>query len=210
MSTRPPLGRSLAVAVAQLRPRAQRSGRLPLRSRSVLALAAAPAVSSAPLVPAGSGDAIVTSGSPATPFPQNKQNEPSIARDPISGTLIAGANDEIDLAPCVQRANGSGSCPFTPGVGVSGVYFSTTNGTSWSQPTYTGFSARSGTAAAGGKIGTLPNYFEAGIVSGGDPMVAVGPQPDAQGHFSWANGSRYYRHLGSDAAFGRTDDGDAS
>ncbi|WP_415856234.1 hypothetical protein [Sinomonas sp. G460-2] len=200
MSTRPFFGRSLASALAHVGPRPPHSGRLSTRSRSVLALAAAsaialaaaPAVSSAPPIPAGAGDTIVTSGSPALPFPQNKQNEPSIARDPISGTLIAGVNDEIDLAPCVQRANGSGSCPFTPGVGVSGVYFSTDNGTSWKQPTYTGFSARSGTAAAGGKIGTLPNYLEAGLVSGGDPVVVVGPRPDAQGHFSWDNGSRYY------------------
>ena len=33
-------------------------------------------------------------------FPQNKQNEPSIARDPQTGALIAGANDEISLDLC--------------------------------------------------------------------------------------------------------------
>ncbi|MDQ4504155.1 sialidase family protein [Sinomonas sp. ASV322] len=200
MSIRPSLGRSLAVVLALTGPRTPRSGRLSLRSRSVvalaaasaIALAAAPAVSSAPISSPTTGDAIVTSGSPAVPFPQNKQNEPSIARDPISGTLIAGVNDEIDLAPCVQRASGAGSCPFTPGVGLSGVYFSTDNGASWKQPTYAGFSARSGTGKAGGPIGTLPNFAEAGLVSGGDPIVSVGPRPDAQGHFSWSNGSRYY------------------
>ncbi|GAA2199537.1 sialidase family protein [Sinomonas flava] len=163
-----------------------------LAAASALALAAAVPASAAPPTPKGSGDALVTSGSPATPFPQNKQNEPSIARDPVSGTLIAGVNEEIDMAPCTQKASGAGSCPFTPGVGSSGVYFSTDNGTSWVQPTYTGYSARSGTAAAGGPIGTLPNYYEAGLVSGGDPVLAVGPMPDAQGHFSWSNGSRYY------------------
>ncbi|MEA5456288.1 sialidase family protein [Sinomonas sp. JGH33] len=177
-----------------IRPHSRRSpafrGILALAAASAIALTAAPAVSSAPTI--GTGDAIVTSGSPAIPFPQNKQNEPSIARDPISGTLIAGVNDELDLAPCVKLANGSGSCPFTPGVGLSGVYFSTDNGASWTQPTYTGFSARSGTAVSGGKIGTLPNYFEAGLVSNGDPILAVGPRPDAQGRFSWSNGSRYY------------------
>ncbi len=137
-------------------------------------------------------EALVTNGSPATPFPQNKQNEPAIARDPISGTLIAGSNDEIDLAPCTQNpTTGAGRCPFTPGVGVSGVYFFFDNGASWVQPTYSGFSARTGTPGVG-PIGTLPNYFEAGLVSDGDPWLAVGPRRGADGHFAWANGSRYY------------------
>src|SRR5919204_5323897 len=148
----------------------------------VLLLAGVP--TAAAVVPT---DSIVTSGSPATPFPQNKQNEPGIARDPISGTLIAGSNDEIDLAPCTR----TGGCPFTAGVGLSGVYFSFDNGASWSQPTYTGWSARTG-APGVGPIGTLPNYFEAGLVSNGDPILAVGPAPDAAGQFAWSNGSRFY------------------
>ena len=153
---------------------------LALAAASALALASAAPAGAAPPTPKPSGDALVTVGSPTGPFPQNKQNEPSIARDPVSGTLVAGVNEEIDMAPCA------------PGVGSSGVYFSTTNGASWVQPTYTGYSARSGTAAAGGDIGTLPNYYEAGLVSGGDPVLAVGPKPDRNGHFSWSNGSRYY------------------
>src|SRR5919204_3518283 len=153
----------------------------------VLLLAGVP--TAAAVVPT---DSIVTSGSPATPFPQNKQNEPGVARDPISGTLIAGTNDEIDLAPCTQNpSTRAGSCPFTPGVGLSGVYFSFDNGKTWKQPTYTGWSARTGTPGTG-PIGTLPNYVEAGLVSQGDPILAVGPKPDASGHFAWSNGSRYY------------------
>ncbi len=139
------------------------------------------------LASAQAGGVLVSAGSPDTPFPQNKQNEPAVAIDPLNPKLVvAGANDEIDVAPCAGS-----SCPFTPGVGTSGVYFSTDSGASWSQPTYTGFSARTGTGKAG-PIGTVPGYFEAGLVSDGDPALALGPRPGADGQFSWANGVRLY------------------
>jgi hypothetical protein len=142
---------------------------------------------------AGNGDTLVSVGSPDTPFPQNKQNEPAVAIDPSNpNVVVAGANDEIDLEPCVGS-----SCPFTAGVGVSGIYFSDDRGATWTQPTYTGYSARSGTPGPG-PIGTLPNYFENGLVSDGDPILAFGPQPGTDGDFSWSNGSRlYYSNLTS-------------
>lgn len=142
----------------------------------------------------GTPGALVTTGSPPSPFPQNKQNEPGLAMDPTnSSVLVAGSNDEIDLGPC--KAN---SCPFTPGVGVSGVYFSTDGGSTWSQPTYTGYSYRTGSPVVGGPIGTVPNFYEAGLVSGGDPELAFGPRPDGHGGFTYGNGSRlYYASLAS-------------
>jgi hypothetical protein len=146
-----------------------------------------------PAAHAASPDVLVSNGSPSSPFPQNKQNEPAIAVDANHPNILAaGSNDEVDLAPCAGS-----SCPFTPGIGVSGIYFSSDSGTSWTQPTYTGWSARSGTPGVG-PIGTLPKYFESGLVSDGDPGLAFGPSPDVSGHFSWSNGSRlYYSNLTS-------------
>ena len=141
----------------------------------------------------------VTVGSPSSPFPRNKQNEPAVAIDASRlAVLAAGSNDEIDNAPCGTTvfATEESPCPFTPGVGGSGIYFSFDSGASWVQPTYTGWSARTG-APQVGPIGTIPWYYESGLVSDGDPAVAFGPIP-RNGEFSWANGSRlYYANLTS-------------
>jgi len=153
-------------------------------------------------------DTLVTVGSPTTPFSQNKQNEPAVAVNPADPTIAAaGVNEEIDMEACNNR--GDKTCPFTPGVGTSGVYFSDTGGSSWIQPTYTGWTARDclglvGTSSAPadncdphvGPIGTLPRYFENGLVSDGDPAVGFGPQRGSNGEFSWSNGWRlYYANL---------------
>ena len=71
-------------------------------------------------------EARVTVGSPMSPFPRNKQNEPAVAIDASRPSILAaGANDEIDLAPCGTTifATDEAPCPFTPGVGVSGISF---------------------------------------------------------------------------------------
>src|SRR3954447_16878827 len=160
----------------------------------VLSLGAAPALAYA-------GEALVNTGSQPSPFPQNKQNEPTVAFDPMApSVLAAGSNDEIDEGPCV-----GGDCPFVQGVGNSGIYFSFNGGASWIQPTYQGWSDRTGTPGLG-PIGTLPHYYENGLVSDGDPVTAFGPRPDGNGHFDWSNGSRlYYANLTSNFATERSD-----
>ena len=148
------------------------------------------------------GETQITVGSPPSPFAQNKQNEPAVAINPMNPDILAaGSNDEIDLEACA--AGDPTTCPFTQGVGLSGIYFSLDGGQSWVQPTYTGWTARDclGPDACEpevGPIGTLPWYYESGLVSDGDPALAFGPQPDADGQFSWSNGVRlYYANLTS-------------
>ena len=124
--------------------------------------------------------------------------------------MVAGANEEIDEESCA--AGDPSTCPFTGGVGVSGVYFSFNSGASWT-PADVHRVGRLATASGRractphvGPIGTVPNYYEAGLVSDGDPAVAFGPRRGADGSFSFSNGSRlYYANLTSNFAATRTD-----
>jgi hypothetical protein len=152
-------------------------------------------------------DSLVNTGSQPAPFSQNKQNEPALAIDASRPNIVvAGANDNIDIEAC--NAGDDTTCPFTNGVGVSGVYFSFDSGHTWKQPTYTGISARNCQGVPGSDpdcqplanrpIGTLPWYAENGLASDGDPAVAFGPKRGTDGKFSFTNGSRlYYANLTS-------------
>jgi hypothetical protein len=182
----------------------------PILATAVLILAAVAGAT------ANGSDTKVTVGSPPAPFSQNKQNEPAVAVNPANPNIVAaGANEEVDMEACNNRDDTT--CPFTPGVGTSGVYFSDDSGSTWSQPTYTGRTARGCQGVPGtdpnnpadncdpqsGQIGTLPGYSENGLVSDGDPGVAFGPQPGTNGTFSWSNGWRlYYSNLTSNFSGG--------
>ena len=114
-------------------------------------------------------------------FPQNKQNEPAITRDPLTGVLVAGANDELDNPLCHDTTAALASpCPFATGEQISAFYVSSDNGAKWSG-------------------GYLPGYDNAGIrrASGGDPSLDAGPSrcPD-QRTFAYSCGvTIYYANL---------------
>ncbi len=117
-----------------------------------------------------------------------------------------GSNDEIDMEAC--NAGPGQHCPFTPGVGVSGVYFSFDSGTTWTQPTYTGLTRarlprrrrRRRPAVHGAR---RPDRHAALVrrEQAWSP-TATRRSPSVRdrgpGGFSWANGSRlYYANLTS-------------
>src|SRR6266705_3112910 len=106
-------------------------------------------------------------------FSQNKQNEPAITRDPLTGALIAGANDELEEPLCPGTATPLASpCPFAPGVPISDYYRSTDNGKTWTDA-------------------FLPGFNTIGRVSGGDPSLDYGPRL-CNGTFSFTCGATIY------------------
>ena len=109
-------------------------------------------------------------------FPQNKQNEPSITRDPLTGVLIAGANDEISQPACPGTSTPLASpCPFAPGAPTSAYYYSVDNGKTWAGGYLPGFATLSPPRT-----------------SGGDPSLSYGPRRCANGAFHFSCGAVVY------------------
>jgi hypothetical protein len=149
-------------------------------------------------------NALVSVASPTGLHPQNAQNEPSLAVDPVHpNILVAGANDLVDMQPCSEQASTTaGACSFplgtfNLGVGLSAEYFSFDSGHTWVQPTYQGLTAADCDPTFEpciphlGPIHTVPNFYENGLRSRSDTGVAFGPKPGPNG-FSWSNGERLY------------------
>jgi hypothetical protein len=109
------------------------------------------------------------------PFPQNKQNETSIAQNPKNPlNLVAGANDEIDEPACTPSG-----CPFVANVGGSGVYYSFDGGANWTQFSAPKDGPNNTSYNADGMMHTLPGYGTLaaqlglpGLASDGDPALA--------------------------------------
>jgi hypothetical protein len=160
---------------------------LPVRRLSVALCVSLVAVVLGGVVPAAAQTATaskVSVGSPSGQTPRNHQNEPAVAIDAHAPNVaVAGWNDFVDWSPCPQQtATQQGTCRRSEDndVGLSGVAFSFDSGRSWTQPTYTGWTAADCSPTGPctphvGPIHTLPWYYESGLVSNGDPAVAIGP-----------------------------------
>lgn len=122
-------------------------------------------------------------------FPTNKQNETTVAVNPLdSRYLIAGANDEQRQPACgpgeVRGPDAAPSdCSFFPGVGTSGIYTSSDGGQTWTNR---------------GLLDDQPSWMASDLVSDGDPVISFGPKPQPDGTFSYQHGARaYYSTLAS-------------
>jgi hypothetical protein len=121
-------------------------------------------------------------------FPTNKQNETTVAVNPINSRyLISGSNDEQRQPPCgpgpVRGDVAPSDCSFFPGVGTSGIYISTNGGSTWTNH---------------GLLDDQASWQASDLISDGDPVIAYGPKPGPDGKFSYDNGVRaYYSTLAS-------------
>ena len=142
-------------------------------------------------------DTLVTVDSPTSPFSQNKQNEPAVAVNPWvpCRSRAAGVNDEIDMEACNNRDRPDVSVHAGRGrlrrllLRRQRLDVEPARGTRVGRPvSVSAWSGRNRVPADNcdpkeGAIGTLPRYYENGLVADGDPAVGFGPQcrrkPDA-------------------------------
>jgi hypothetical protein len=115
-------------------------------------------------------------------FPTNKQNEPTIAVNPVHPErLIAGSNDEQLQPPCGPGSTRGdveeSDCSFFPEVGTSGIYVSSDGGQNWTNL---------------GLLDEQAAWASTGVISDGDPVIAYGPKPDGEGGFTYDDGARAY------------------
>ncbi|MCW2606266.1 MAG: hypothetical protein JWO60_959 [Frankiales bacterium] len=131
-------------------------------------------------------------------FPTNKQNEPTIARNPKTGRFVAGSNDEqrqpgCGPGPVRGSAAPASDCSFFPGVGTTPVYTSP-DGSAWTnRGMLPGFSDPSGVGTAALAAG---EKARTDLVSGGDPVLVYGPSYDPRTRtFSPRAYTAYYASL---------------
>ena len=163
----------------------QRAAVLPVVAAFALSMPAAFAVSAVDVQANNPQVAGVPSSDVTAKFPTNKQNEPTIAVNPVNAQfLVAGSNDEQEQPPCgpgpVRGATALPSdCSFFPGVGTSGVYTSSNGGLTWTNR---------------GMLDDQAAWKASPFLSDGDPVLAYGPKPDAAAPsgFSYTKGARLY------------------
>ncbi len=119
------------------------------------------------------------------PFSSNKQNEPSLAVNPLNHLqMVAGSNDNLNEPNCTGTATAGGDCSFAPNIGVSGAYYSSDGGTTW----------RAISGGDPGQPGVLPGYSQFGYNADGDPQQVFGPRY-VNGTFSRSAETVYYANL---------------